>query len=150
MSPACTAKFMLRRLSSRRPTDDVHLALVLGKITPESRRPGAGARAAVVLDFLDFPREPPQFQHRPRIEARLPSAAAASSCCCAAPDRVRKYWRRWARPRPPRPAAKWDPRLYGIGAQILRDLGVRRMKLLVQPAQDAEHGGFQLDVTGYI
>jgi 3,4-dihydroxy 2-butanone 4-phosphate synthase/GTP cyclohydrolase II len=27
-----------------------------------------------------------------------------------------------------RPAARWDPRTYGIGAQILRDLGVGKMK----------------------
>jgi 3,4-dihydroxy 2-butanone 4-phosphate synthase/GTP cyclohydrolase II len=37
---------------------------------------------------------------------------------------------------PKRPAARWDPRIYGIGAQILRDLGVGKMKLL-SPARAA-------------
>jgi 3,4-dihydroxy 2-butanone 4-phosphate synthase/GTP cyclohydrolase II len=49
-----------------------------------------------------------------------------------------------------RPAAKWDPRLYGIGAQILRDLGVRRMKLLSSPRRMPSMTGFDLEVTGHI
>ena len=49
-----------------------------------------------------------------------------------------------------RPAAKWDPRLYGIGAQILRDLGVRKMKLLASPRRMPSVAGFDLEVTGHI
>ena len=49
-----------------------------------------------------------------------------------------------------KPAAKWDPRLYGIGAQILRDLGVRRMKLLASPRKMPSMAGFQLEITGYL
>ena len=48
------------------------------------------------------------------------------------------------------PAAKWDPRIYGIGAQILRDLGVRKMKLLGSPRRMPSMAGFDLEVTGYI
>jgi 3,4-dihydroxy 2-butanone 4-phosphate synthase/GTP cyclohydrolase II len=55
-----------------------------------------------------------------------------------------------AKARPPTPAAKWDPRLYGIGAQILRDLGVRRMKLLASPRKMPSMAGFQLEITGYL
>ena len=55
---------------------------------------------------------------------------------------------------PPAPAqgttAKWDPRIYGIGAQILRDLGVRKMKLLASPRRMPSMTGFDLEVTGYI
>ena len=49
-----------------------------------------------------------------------------------------------------RPAAKWDPRMYGIGAQILRDLGVRKMKLLASPRRMPSMTGFDLEVTGFI
>jgi 3,4-dihydroxy 2-butanone 4-phosphate synthase/GTP cyclohydrolase II len=49
-----------------------------------------------------------------------------------------------------KPAAKWDPRIYGIGAQILRDLGVRRMRLLGSPRRMPSMTGFDLEVTGYI
>ncbi len=49
-----------------------------------------------------------------------------------------------------RPASKWDPRIYGIGAQILRDLGVRKMKLLASPRRIPSMTGFDLEVTGYV
>ena len=45
---------------------------------------------------------------------------------------------------------KSDLRDYGIGAQILRDLGVRRMKLLASPRHMPSMTGFDLEVTGYI
>ncbi len=49
---------------------------------------------------------------------------------------------------PPR-AARMDLRTYGIGAQILRDLGVRKMKLLANPRKMPSMTGFNLEVTGY-
>jgi 3,4-dihydroxy 2-butanone 4-phosphate synthase / GTP cyclohydrolase II len=42
-----------------------------------------------------------------------------------------------------------DLRLYGIGAQILRDLGVRRMRLMATPRKMPSMAGFGLEVTGY-
>ncbi len=45
--------------------------------------------------------------------------------------------------------AKRDPRVYGIGAQILRDLGVRKMKILATPRTLPSMAGFDLEVTGY-
>jgi 3,4-dihydroxy 2-butanone 4-phosphate synthase/GTP cyclohydrolase II len=43
-----------------------------------------------------------------------------------------------------------DLRLYGIGAQILRDLGVGRMRLMAAPRKMPSMAGFGLEVTGYI
>ncbi len=45
---------------------------------------------------------------------------------------------------------KWDPRIYGIGAQILRDLGVGRMRLMAAPRKMPSMAGFGLEVTGYV
>ena len=42
-----------------------------------------------------------------------------------------------------------DLRNYGIGAQILRDLNVGRMRLLAKPRKMPSMGGFDLEVTGY-
>lgn len=44
----------------------------------------------------------------------------------------------------------WDPRIYGVGAQILRDLGVGRMKLLSRQVKMPSMAGFGLEVTGYV
>ena len=44
---------------------------------------------------------------------------------------------------------KVDLRDYGIGAQILRDLGVGKMKLLSSPRKMPAMDGFGLEVTGY-
>jgi 3,4-dihydroxy 2-butanone 4-phosphate synthase/GTP cyclohydrolase II len=41
-------------------------------------------------------------------------------------------------------------RNYGIGAQILRDLKVRRMRLLALPRPMPSMAGFDLEVTGYL
>jgi 3,4-dihydroxy 2-butanone 4-phosphate synthase/GTP cyclohydrolase II len=43
-----------------------------------------------------------------------------------------------------------DLRTYGVGAQILRDLGVRQMKLLAKPRKMPSMAGFGLQVTGYL
>ncbi|MDR1889438.1 MAG: 3,4-dihydroxy-2-butanone-4-phosphate synthase [Zoogloeaceae bacterium] len=43
----------------------------------------------------------------------------------------------------------WDPRIHGIGAQILRDLGVKKMRLLSSPRKIPSMTGFSLEVTGF-
>jgi len=50
---------------------------------------------------------------------------------------------------PPRPPLM-DLRTYGIGAQILRDLGVTRMKLLGSPRRMPSMAGYGLEVTGFV
>jgi 3,4-dihydroxy 2-butanone 4-phosphate synthase/GTP cyclohydrolase II len=51
-----------------------------------------------------------------------------------------------------RPSAgrSMDLRLYGIGAQILRDLGVGRMRLMAAPRKMPSMAGFGLEVIGYL
>ena len=46
---------------------------------------------------------------------------------------------------------RMDLRSYGVGAQILRELGVRRMQLLGMPRRlPSMAGGFGLEVTGHL
>ncbi len=47
-------------------------------------------------------------------------------------------------------AASMDLRTYGIGAQILRNLGVGKMQLLANPRKMPSMTGFDLEVTGYL
>jgi 3,4-dihydroxy 2-butanone 4-phosphate synthase / GTP cyclohydrolase II len=46
--------------------------------------------------------------------------------------------------------AQMDLRTYGVGAQILRDLGVHRMKLLGSPRRMPSMTGYGLEVTGFL
>jgi 3,4-dihydroxy 2-butanone 4-phosphate synthase/GTP cyclohydrolase II len=45
---------------------------------------------------------------------------------------------------------KMDLRTYGIGAQILKDLGVTHMKIMAHPRKMPSMVGFDLEVTGYL
>jgi 3,4-dihydroxy 2-butanone 4-phosphate synthase/GTP cyclohydrolase II len=51
--------------------------------------------------------------------------------------------------RPQLRTSRMDLRTYGIGAQILKDLGVRKMKLLSNPRKMPSMTGFDLEVVGY-
>jgi 3,4-dihydroxy 2-butanone 4-phosphate synthase/GTP cyclohydrolase II len=42
-----------------------------------------------------------------------------------------------------------DLRTYGVGAQILRDLGVGRMRLLSAPRRMPSMTGYDLQVVGF-
>ena len=45
---------------------------------------------------------------------------------------------------------KWDPRAHGVGAQILRDVGVGKMRILSKPARLTRFMGYGLEVTGFL
>ncbi len=49
-----------------------------------------------------------------------------------------------------RPRGQMDLRTYGIGAQILRELGIAKMKLLGSPRRMPSMTGYGLEVTGFV
>ena len=51
---------------------------------------------------------------------------------------------------PPAPRGAMDLRTYGVGAQILKALGVHRMKLLGSPRRMPSMTGYGLEVTGFV
>lgn len=53
------------------------------------------------------------------------------------------------RERAARRTGRMDLRNYGIGAQILRDLGVGRMRLLANPRKMPSMVGYGLEITGF-
>jgi 3,4-dihydroxy 2-butanone 4-phosphate synthase/GTP cyclohydrolase II len=59
-------------------------------------------------------------------------------------------WSGQGEARAARKAGRMDLRTYGIGAQILRDLGVGQMRLMARPRKmPSIMPGFGLAVTGY-
>ncbi len=129
---------------------DVHLALVKGKIDPAGETLVRVHEPITVLDFLDCQSE----RHSFSVDRAMRTIARHGSGvivllrrASSTPDLVAALQ---GEGEAAKPAAKWDPRLYGIGAQILRDLGVRRMKLLASPRKMPSMAGFQLEITGYL
>ena len=131
-------------------SDDVHLALVKGHIRPDGETLVRVHEPLSALDFLDPAGGPHSFS----LEASLRALAEAESGVAVLlhrPETGQDLLAALAVPEnSPRPARKWDPRIYGIGAQILRDLGVRRMKLLANPRRMPSMTGFGLEVTGFV
>jgi GTP cyclohydrolase II len=70
-------------------------------------------------------------------------------CCCIAGERARIIEPRHRPRRKHRCKQKWDARSYGIGAQILKDIGVGKMRLLATQRKMPSLAGFDLEVTGY-
>ncbi|MDT3737230.1 MAG: bifunctional 3,4-dihydroxy-2-butanone-4-phosphate synthase/GTP cyclohydrolase II [Denitratisoma sp.] len=129
---------------------DVHIALVKGKIDPKAETLVRVHEPITVLDFLDCQSDRHSFsvdramrtiaKHGSGVIVLLRRASSTPDLLAALQGEGEAA----------KPAAKWDPRLYGIGAQILRDLGVRRMKLLASPRKMPSMAGFQLEITGYL
>jgi 3,4-dihydroxy 2-butanone 4-phosphate synthase/GTP cyclohydrolase II len=46
--------------------------------------------------------------------------------------------------------SQMDLRTYGIGAQILREIGITKMKLLGSPRRMPSMVGYGLEVTGFV
>lgn len=131
-------------------TNEVHLALAKGNISPEKEALVRVHEPLSVLDFLD----PESGRHNFSLDQAQRALARAESGVIVLlhrPESGQDILAALGEQSPKqRPAAKWDPRIYGIGAQILRDLGVRKMKLLASPRRIPSVTGFDLEVTGYV
>ncbi len=133
-----------------RTSNEVHLALTRGEINPEKETLVRVHEPLSVLDFLD----PTGGRHTFSLDMAQAALARVGSGVIVLlhrPENGQDILAALGEPgAAKRPAAKWDPRIYGIGAQILRDLGVRKMKLLSSPRRMPSMTGFDLEVTGHI
>ena len=139
--------FRLRAYADR-TSGDVHLALTLGDIRAEEETLVRVHEPISVLDFLDCASRRHSFSvdRAMRIIAARGSGVLVLLHRSEAGDDLLAALREEA----DKPAAKWDPRLYGIGAQILRELGVGKMRLLSSPRKMPSMAGFGLEVCGYL
>jgi 3,4-dihydroxy 2-butanone 4-phosphate synthase/GTP cyclohydrolase II len=128
-------------------TDATHLALVRGPISPESETLVRVHEPLSVMDLLDAQSE----SHSWNIGAALETIAQAGRGVVVLLHRpeTSDELRRRAIASEPAVTPKMDLRNYGIGAQILRDLNVGRMRLLARPRKMPSMAGFDLEVTGY-
>ncbi len=126
----------------------IHLALVLGEISAAAETLVRVHEPLSVLDLLDSRAG----THSWGIGEALKSIRQAGGGvmvlmnCSQSGETLEA---RLSQAPPARPARGMDLRLYGIGAQILRDLGVGRMRLMAAPRKMPSMAGFGLEVTGY-
>lgn len=143
--------FMLHAFRDR-ASGDVHLALVKGSaegFIPEGVESLVRVHDPLsVLDFLDPAGRPTSFgvaESRAAIERQGYGVVVLMHRVEQSEDLLERLV-----PTSDKPAPKWDPRTHGIGAQILRDLGVRKMRLLGRPHRMPSVAGFDLEVTGFV
>jgi 3,4-dihydroxy 2-butanone 4-phosphate synthase/GTP cyclohydrolase II len=126
----------------------IHLALVLGRPAPQNEVLVRVHEPLSAIDLLDAG----PGTHSWGIGEALASIRQAGSGvmvllnCTQTSEALQA---RIAETRPPRPGRGMDLRVYGIGAQILRDLGVGRMRLMAAPRKMPSMAGFGLEITGY-
>ena len=142
-------EFILHAYTDR-TSNEIHLALTRGEIHPDRETLVRVHEPLSVLDFLD----PSSTRHSFSLDQAQRALARVESgviVLLRRPETSHDILAALVEQSPAqRPAAKWDPRIYGIGAQILRDLGVCKMKLLASPRRMPSVTGFGLEVTGYI
>ena len=129
-------------------SEEVHFALTKGEISPDKEVLVRVHQPMSILDFLDFQGQPYSYsvdQAMKAIHAEggvlvlLQRQASRQTVMAALTGDTSG-----SNP------ARWDNRLFGTGAQILRDLGVGKMKLMGNPQRIPSMAGFGLEVTSYV
>lgn len=127
-----------------------HLALVKGDIRPEQETLVRVHEPISAMDFLDKGGGPHSWSIPRALEA-IAQAPRGVMVLLHRSESAEELLERAKLPvaaAPPR--TKMDLRNYGIGAQILRDLQVGKMRLLATPRKMPSMTGFDLEVTGYL
>jgi len=131
--------------------DEVHYALVKGEPSPERPVLVRVHEPFVSLDMFDFDPSRHAFSvqdamrmvahHKEGVIVLLRRRDSAADIL----ERLE------AKPvRSGAPARAWDPRLHGIGAQILKDVNVGKMRVMARPKRIPSMSGFGLEVVEYV
>jgi 3,4-dihydroxy 2-butanone 4-phosphate synthase/GTP cyclohydrolase II len=130
------------------PTGAVHLALTLGEIDAKEETLVRVHEPLSVLDLLDTGKGSHSWGVGETLtEIQRAGRGAMVLLNCSQSDEALRA--QLVGDRPARQGRSMDLRTYGIGAQILRDLGVGKMRLMAAPRKMPSMAGFGLEVAGY-
>lgn len=135
-----------------KPGQSVHLALVKGQWTADEEVPVRVHEPLSVLDVLEVNRA----THSWSLDASLRylqqcgRGVAVLLNCGESAQALLQQLDGTARATHAPVRGRMDLRTYGIGAQILRDCGVRRMRLLSLPRRLPSMAGYGLEIAGFI
>jgi len=130
----------------------LHLALTLGKIEAKSETLVRVHEPLSVMDLLDSGPGTHSWSVGDALKAirEAGSGVLVLMNCSQSGDALEARLEGHARSATPRTGRSLELRLYGIVAQILRELGVGRMRLMAAPRKMPSMAGFGLEVTGYL
>jgi len=130
----------------------VHLALVMGEWTADDTVLARVHEPLSVLDALEKGRA----MHSWSLEASLTRVAAEGKGvvvflnCGESAAQLLAQFDGTARASHGPERGRLDLRTYGVGAQILRECGVHKMKLLGNPRRMPSMAGYGLEIVGYV
>ncbi len=131
---------------------DVHLALVKGDWGAQTEVLARVHEPLSVLDAL----EPQRVMHSWGLDAALQRIANEGTGvvvllnCGESGDQLLAQFDGTARSAHGPERGRMDLRSYGVGAQILRDCGVHKMRLMGNPRRMPSMTGYGLEITGYV
>ena len=134
------------------PSDSVHIALVRGSWAADHSVLARVHEPLSVLDAL----EPKRVMHSWTLDDALARVAHEGSGvvvllnCGETGERLLAQFEGVARSAQAPERGRMDLRTYGIGAQILRDCGVQKMRLMGNPRRMPSMTGYGLEITGYL
>ncbi|OGA15011.1 MAG: 3,4-dihydroxy-2-butanone-4-phosphate synthase [Betaproteobacteria bacterium RIFCSPLOWO2_02_FULL_66_14] len=134
------------------PTGGTHLALARGAIEPKLDTLVRVHEPLSVLDLLDTGAGIHSWSIPDSLEAidREGRGVIVLLNCAQSDDALELRLLQSERGSQKPLGRSHDLRTYGIGAQILRDLGVGRMRLMAAPRKMPSMAGFGLEVAGYV
>ena len=134
------------------PSDSVHIALVRGTWSADHSVLARVHEPLSVLDAL----EPHRVMHSWTLDDALARVANEGTGvvvllnCGETGERLLAQFEGVARSAQAPERGRMDLRTYGIGAQILRDCGVQKMRLMGNPRRMPSMTGYGLEITGYL
>ncbi|WP_353432595.1 bifunctional 3,4-dihydroxy-2-butanone-4-phosphate synthase/GTP cyclohydrolase II [Polynucleobacter sp. MWH-UH23A] len=141
------------------PSSCIHIALIHGKPSESQETLVRVHEPVTVLDFLDSQVSThswPLAQALQEIAAASAGVAVLLNASGIAAPNDQDWLAQFKKLNQPTDAVKkpltrkTDFRSYGIGAQILKDIGVGKMRLLANPSPVPSLSGYKLEVTGYL
>ena len=153
--PMSTAYGEFRLIAFRdKPSGAAHLAMVHGDLAPNLESLVRVHQPVSILDLLETRATTHSWTMASSMQAVKESERGVIVLlnCGETADELFAQFSALDKPetRPQARAASMDLRSYGIGAQILKDLGVGKMQLLASPRKMPSMTGFDLEVTGYL
>ncbi len=135
-----------------KPSQSVHLALTVGQWSADDEVAVRVHEPLSVLDALEVERP----MHSWSLDASLRylqetgQGVAVLLNAGESAEQLLQQFQGKARSAQAPERGRMDLRTYGIGAQILREVGIHKMRLLGKPRRMPSMAGYGLEITGYI